>query len=157
MNPFALKVLAALGYPTEGLRSKGWDEFAVSGAPQMDFIFTVCDDAAGESLPDLAGPSHDRALGHRGSFQRRRNGHREGGGLRHAARFMKNRIIALSSICRMPSIDRDGARKPPHGIGRMDGASARPRTELPEHVDLRTLPDPLGRAVHRRRHRAWAS
>ena len=47
----ALQVLGELGFPTEGFRSKSWDEFAVEGAPEMDFIFTVCDDAAGETCP----------------------------------------------------------------------------------------------------------
>jgi arsenate reductase len=51
VNPFAIKVLGALGYPTESYRSKSWDEFARAGAPQMDFIFTVCDSAAGEACP----------------------------------------------------------------------------------------------------------
>ncbi len=51
VNPFALKTLAAHGYPSEGYRSKSWDEFAVAGAPAMDFIFTVCDSAAGEACP----------------------------------------------------------------------------------------------------------
>ena len=51
VNPFAIKVLGALGYPTEGYRSKSWDEFAKADAPQMDFVFTVCDSAAGEACP----------------------------------------------------------------------------------------------------------
>ena len=66
VNPFALALLGQLGYPTDGLRSKSWDEFAASGAlrapneqlgatrpdaPQMDFVFTVCDQAAGEVCP----------------------------------------------------------------------------------------------------------
>ena len=51
VNPLALKVLASFDYPTEGLRSKPWDEFAVANAPVMDFVFTVCDDAAGEVCP----------------------------------------------------------------------------------------------------------
>ena len=51
INPFALKVLGAFGYPTDGYRSKNWDEFAVPSAPVMDFIFTVCDSAAGEACP----------------------------------------------------------------------------------------------------------
>jgi protein-tyrosine-phosphatase len=51
VNPFALTLLSQLGYPTEGLRSKSWDEFAVPGAPQMDFVFTLCDQAAGEVCP----------------------------------------------------------------------------------------------------------
>jgi len=51
VNPFALKVLGAHCYPTDGFRSKNWDEFAVPGAPVMDFVFTVCDSAAGEACP----------------------------------------------------------------------------------------------------------
>jgi len=51
VNPFALELLQQQGFSTEGLRSKNWDEFAAPGAPQIDFIFTVCDNAAGESCP----------------------------------------------------------------------------------------------------------
>ena len=51
VNPYALGLLAQLGYPTDGLRSKSWDEFAAADAPQMDFVFTVCDQAAGEVCP----------------------------------------------------------------------------------------------------------
>ena len=51
VNPFALELLARNGYPTEALRSKSWDEFAAPGAPGLDFVFTVCDNAAGEACP----------------------------------------------------------------------------------------------------------
>jgi arsenate reductase len=51
VNPFALELLQKNRIPTEGLRSKNWDEFARPGAPQMHFIFTVCDSAAGETCP----------------------------------------------------------------------------------------------------------
>ncbi len=51
VNPFAIEQVQALGYPVEGLRSKSWDEFAAPGAPQMDFVVTVCDNAAGEACP----------------------------------------------------------------------------------------------------------
>jgi arsenate reductase (thioredoxin) len=51
VNPFSLTTLKAYGYPTEGFRSKSWDEFALRGAPQMDFVFTVCDNAADETCP----------------------------------------------------------------------------------------------------------
>jgi arsenate reductase len=51
VNPFALKILESYDYPIENLRPKSWDEFAVPGAPEMDFVFTVCDNAAGEICP----------------------------------------------------------------------------------------------------------
>ena len=51
VNPFALDLLAKHTLPTERLRSKSWDEFARAGAPQMSFVFTVCDNAAGEVCP----------------------------------------------------------------------------------------------------------
>lgn len=51
VNPGALELLQQQGYSTEGLRSKSWDEFAAPGAPEFDFIFTVCDNAAGEVCP----------------------------------------------------------------------------------------------------------
>jgi hypothetical protein len=56
------------------VRSKSWDEFAAPGAPQIDYIFTVCASAAGESLPDLAGASDDGALGHCRPGARRADG-----------------------------------------------------------------------------------
>ena len=51
INPFAIKTLADYGYPIEGFRSKNWEEFATPDAPKMDFVFTVCDNAAGEACP----------------------------------------------------------------------------------------------------------
>lgn len=51
VNPFAIEQVKRTGYPIDALRSKSWDEFAAPGAPQMDFIITVCDNAAGEACP----------------------------------------------------------------------------------------------------------
>lgn len=51
VNPLALRTLQGLGVPVDGLRSKSWDEFSVLGTPIMDFVFTVCDSAAGEVCP----------------------------------------------------------------------------------------------------------
>ncbi|MEW5771580.1 MAG: arsenate reductase ArsC [Pseudomonadota bacterium] len=55
VNPFAIELLEKNRLPTEGLRSKSWDEFAQPGAPAMDFVFTVCDNAAGEVCPAWSG------------------------------------------------------------------------------------------------------
>ena len=51
VNPLALELIVKNRLSTEGLRSKNWDEFAVAGAPEMQFVFTVCDQAAGEVCP----------------------------------------------------------------------------------------------------------
>lgn len=51
VHPAALELLSSVGFSTEGLRSKSWDEFSVPDAPVFDFIFTVCDNAAGETCP----------------------------------------------------------------------------------------------------------
>jgi len=51
VHPLAIELLEQLQLPTGGLRSKSWDEFALPGAPALDFVFTVCDNAAGEVCP----------------------------------------------------------------------------------------------------------
>ena len=51
VHPFALELLRRQHYPVDALRSKSWDEFAAPGAPPLDFVFTVCDNAAGEVCP----------------------------------------------------------------------------------------------------------
>jgi protein-tyrosine-phosphatase len=51
VNPFAIELLQRNHLPTEGLRSKAWDEFSQPGAPELSFVFTVCDNAAGEVCP----------------------------------------------------------------------------------------------------------
>lgn len=51
VHPETIRLLQSLGYDVEGFRSKSWSEFAEPGAPPLDFVFTVCDNAAGESCP----------------------------------------------------------------------------------------------------------
>jgi protein-tyrosine-phosphatase len=55
VNPHALELLKRLDHPVEGLRSKSWDEFSGPAAPKLDFVITVCDDAAGEVCPAWPG------------------------------------------------------------------------------------------------------
>jgi arsenate reductase len=55
VHPYALDQLASMGFPTANMHSKSWDVFAAAGTPPMDFVFTVCDDAAGETCPAWPG------------------------------------------------------------------------------------------------------
>ena len=64
INPHTIETLKKLNYVSDDLRSKSWDEFAVPGAPELQFVFTVCDQAGAGSLSALARPTHVRPLGH---------------------------------------------------------------------------------------------
>ena len=66
MHPETIRLLQSLGYDVSSFRSKSWSEFTEPGAPRFDFVFTVCDNAAGRNLPGVAWPADDGALGHTG-------------------------------------------------------------------------------------------
>jgi arsenate reductase len=125
VNPFALKVLAALDYPTEGFRSKAWDEFAVAGAPEMDFVFTVCDDAAGEACPVWPGQPMTAHWGIEDPSNVEGTDIEKERAFSTAARFMKNRIMAFLNLPHA-SIDRMAMEHHLKVIGRQDGATAKP-------------------------------
>ena len=123
VNPFALKVLAAQGYPAEGFRSKSWDEFGVAGAPKMDFIFTVCDSAAGEACPLWPGhlaTAHwgieDPAAVEGSDIDKER-------AFNEAFRLMKNRISLFLALP-MASLAPLALSARLKDIGRIEGASA---------------------------------
>ncbi|MFS8055638.1 arsenate reductase ArsC [Rhizobium sp. BR 317] len=122
VNPFALKELETLGYPSNGFRSKSWDEFAEPGAPHMDFIFTVCDSAAGEACPVWIGhpmSAHwgieDPSAVEGGDIEKSR-------AFAQAARFLKNRIMSFISLP-LASIDKLALETHLRQIGAMEGAS----------------------------------
>lgn len=122
VNPMSLEVLRAAGLPTEGLRSKSWDEFAGLDAPKMDFVFTVCDDAAGETCPIWPGQPmtahwgiEDPAAVVGTEFQRR-------AAFEDALRFMRNRVTAFVNLPHA-SIDRLTLTARLRGIGAMDGST----------------------------------
>ena len=126
VNPHALAELAALGYPATGFTSKSWDVFAEPGAPQMDFIFTVCDSAAGEACPVWIGhpmTAHwgveDPAAvtGSEVEIQR---------AFALAARFLKNRIVAFVDLP-LASIDRMALETKLRQIGAMEGSTTSPQ------------------------------
>ena len=126
VSPIALKVLESYGYPADDFHSKTWDAFAEPGAPQMDFVFTVCDTAAGEACP--VWPGHP-ATAHWGIEDPKAV---EGTEIEKEAafveafRFLKNRISAFTALP-LESIDRLAMNQHLTEIGRQEGASARQR------------------------------
>ena len=122
VNPFALKVLDSFGYPTDGARSKSWDEFSGPDAPRMDFVFTVCDNAAGEVCPFWPGQPmtahwgiEDPAAVEGRDLDKER-------AFVTAFRYLKNRIVAFSAIP-IERLDRLTLQKNLTAIGRLEGAS----------------------------------
>jgi arsenate reductase len=124
VHPMSLAVLQEAGISTEGLRSKAWDEFAGPGAPKMDFVFTVCDNAAGEACPVWPGQpmtAHwgiaDPAAVDGPEFAQR-------AAFEEALGFMRNRIAAFVNLP-LESIDRMALGSRLRGIGAMDGSTSK--------------------------------
>lgn len=122
VNPLAFRVLGAYGYPTDGFRSKGWDEFARPGAPELDFVFTVCDNAAGEACPIWPGQPmtahwgiEDPAAVEETDIQKER-------AFNLAFRYLKNRISVFTSLP-IRSLDKMALGAKLREIGEMEGAS----------------------------------
>lgn len=122
VHPLAIEVLKANEIPTDGLRSKSWDEFAGPDAPTMNFVFTVCDNAAGETCPIWPGrpmTAHwgieDPAAVDGPEFRRR-------AAFEDAFRFMRNRIEAFVSLP-LQSIDNMALAARLKGIGAMSGST----------------------------------
>jgi protein-tyrosine-phosphatase/N-acetylglutamate synthase-like GNAT family acetyltransferase len=123
VNPFALKVLDALGYPAEGFRSKSWDEFAAPGAPKMDFIFTVCDSAAGEACPVWPGQPVTADWGIEDPAAVDGTDIEKETAFSLAGRYMKNRIVAFLNLP-LESIDHLWLRTRLQAIGRREKIEA---------------------------------
>lgn len=124
VHPLALETLTGAGIAIDGLRSKSWEEFAVPEAPVMDFIFTVCDNAAGESCPIWPGhpmTAHwgleDPAAVEGTEFQRR-------AAFGQTLRYLRNRIGAFVNLP-LASLDRMALNAGLAGIGNMDGTTNR--------------------------------
>ncbi|ANL34705.1 arsenate reductase ArsC [Rhizobium phaseoli] len=125
VNPLALKELQALGYPATGFRSKSWDEFAEPDAPEMDFIFTVCDTAHGEACPVWIGHPMTAHWGVEDPAAVEGSDVEKGRAFAQAARFPKNRIMAFLSLP-LASIDKLALEQHLRQIGAMEGATAKP-------------------------------
>jgi arsenate reductase len=123
VNPFALKVLARLDYPNDGMRSKSWSEFAAPDAPAMDFVFTVCDSAAGESCPVWPGQPMTAHWGIEDPAAVEGTDLEKEAAFVAAFRYLKNRIGIFTSLP-LRSIDRLSLGTKLREIGRMDGSSS---------------------------------
>lgn len=122
VNPFALKILESHGYSTEGARSKSWDEFAVPGAPQMDFVFTVCDNAAGEACPVWPGQPMTAHWGIEDPAAVAGTDIEKQTAFVAATRYLKNRISAFLALP-VGSIDRLALSRKLKDIGQLEGAT----------------------------------
>jgi arsenate reductase len=123
VNPFAIKVLNRLDYPTDDLRSKSWEEFARADAPVMDFVFTVCDNAAGESCPIWPGQPMTAHWGIEDPAAVEGTDIEKEAAFVAAFRYLKNRIAAFTSLP-LESIDRLSLGTKLRDIGRIAGSTS---------------------------------
>lgn len=122
INPFALKVLESLNYPTNAVRSKSWNEFATPDAPVMDFVFTVCDSAAGESCPVWPGQPMSAHWGIEDPAAVEGSDIEKEAAFVAAFRYLKNRIGVFTNLP-LRSIDKLSLGTKLREIGRLDGGS----------------------------------
>ena len=122
VHPFALRVLTEAGYPVEGMRSKSWQEFAVAGAPAMDFVFTVCDNAVGEACPIWPGQPMTAHWGIEDPAAVEGTDLAKQAAFLTAFRYMKNRIGAFINLP-LRSIDRLSLGTKLRDIGGLEGAT----------------------------------
>lgn len=126
VNPFALKVLESHGYPTESLRSKSWDEFATSDAPKMHFVFTVCDNAAGEACPVWPGQPVTAHWGIEDPASAEGSDLEKEAAFVVAGRYLKNRISVFAALP-IENLDKMTLTSRIQEIGQLSGAlSPRP-------------------------------
>ena len=128
VNPNTIRLLQGLGYDTAKFRSKSWNEFARPGAPNLDFIFTVCDNAAGESCPLWPGqpmtahwgiPDPAAATGSPAEIAL---------AFDNAYRMLSQRIGAFAALP-IAALDRLTLRKRLQEIGRMQDAGAKAKAD----------------------------
>lgn len=105
VNPHALQLLQRLNYDVSGFRSKSWDEFATPGAPKMDFIFTVCDNAAGEVCPIWPGQPISAHWGQEDPAAAEGSPAEIAAAFAEAYRMLNNRITAFVNLP-IASLDR---------------------------------------------------
>lgn len=123
VNPHAIALLERLDYETEGLRSKSWDEFARPGAPQLDFVITVCDDAAGEICPVWPGQPVSAHWGMPDPAAAKGTDAEIAQAFADTYRMLNNRIGAFANL-KISGLDRLSLQKRIQDIGSSSGTDA---------------------------------
>ena len=124
VNPHAVELLQSLGYDTSALRSKSWSEFAEAGAPALDFVFTVCDNAAGETCPVWPGQPMTAHWGVPDPADATGSTAEIGLAFKDAYRMLWRRIEVFAALP-IHSLDRLTLQNRLTDIGRMEGATAK--------------------------------
>ncbi|MBN9252067.1 MAG: ArsR family transcriptional regulator [Mesorhizobium sp. 61-13] len=124
VHPLTLATLRKAGIATDGLRSKPWDEFAMPDAPKMDFVFTVCDNAAGEVCPVWPGQPMTAHWGIEDPAAVQGPEFKQEAAFEDALKFLGNRIAAFMSLP-LASIDRMALTSKLHLIGVMEGSTTK--------------------------------
>ena len=124
VNPNTLLLLDGLGYDTSGFRSKSWDEFAKPGAPALDFVFTVCDNAAGEACPFWPGQPMTAHWGVPDPAEATGSPAEIALAFKDAYRMLHQRIAVFTALP-IASLDKMSLQAKLKDIGRMEGATAR--------------------------------
>lgn len=122
VNPLSIETLRSLGYPIEGLRSKSWEEFDSPDAPIMDFVFTVCDNAAGEACPIWPGHPYTAHWGIQDPATLDGTPIERKQAFAVAFRHLKNRISVFTALP-IERLDRASLKVKLREIGHQDGAS----------------------------------
>jgi arsenate reductase (thioredoxin) len=124
MHPETERLLRSLGYDTSALRSKSWNEFAKPGAPALDFVFTVCDNAAGEACPFWPGQPMTAHWGVPDPAEATGTPAEVALAFKDAYRMLHQRIGIFVALP-IRSLDQLTLQKRLHDIGRMEGATAK--------------------------------
>jgi protein-tyrosine-phosphatase len=124
VNPHTIALLQSLGYDTSGFRSKSWSEFARPGAPSLDFVFTVCDNAAGETCPVWPGQPMTAHWGVADPAEATGSEAEISMAFKDAYRMLHQRIDIFTALP-IQTLDQLGLQKRLTEIERMQGASAK--------------------------------
>jgi arsenate reductase (thioredoxin) len=124
VNAYAIELLRSLGYDTSHFRSKSWTEFAKPGAPALDFVFTVCDNAAGETCPVWPGQPMTAHWGVPDPAEAEGSPAEIALAFKDAYRMLRRRIEIFAALP-IRSLDQLGLQRRLEEIGRVDSATAK--------------------------------